>query len=85
MVSTVTCTEAAAAASPVEAALLVVALHLTRYEVPLRTDGLKKLGGRVSTSPDGEVVEPVRGVDVKGMLPAPVPTWLGLGSDLGLS
>ena len=80
MVSTVTCTEAAAAASPVEAALLVVTLHVTRYEVPLATDALKKLGGRVSTSPDGEVVEPLRGVSVKGFSPA-LPTWLGgLGS-----
>ena len=69
-VSTVTCTEAAAAASPVEAALLVVTLHVTRYKVPLATDALKKLGGRVSTSPDGEVVEPVRGVSVKGFSPA---------------
>ena len=76
MVSTVTCTEAAAAASPVEAALLVVTLHVTRYDVPLATDALKKLGGRVSTSPDGEVVEPLRGVSVKGFSPA-LPTWLG--------
>ena len=52
MVSTVTCTEAAAATSPVEAALLVVTLHVTWYEVPLGTAKPKKLGGRVSTSPD---------------------------------
>ena len=76
LVSTVTCTEAAAAASPVEAALLVLTLHVTRYDVPLATDALKKLGGRVSTSPDAEVVEPVRGVDVKGFSPT-LPTWLG--------
>ena len=76
MVSTVTCTEAAAAASPVEAVLLVVTLHVTRYDVPLATDALKKLGGRESTSPDAEVVEPVRGVDVKGFSPT-LPTWLG--------
>ena len=49
---------------------------MTRYGVPLATDALKKLGGRVSTSPDGEVVEPVRGVDVKGFSPT-LPTWLG--------
>ena len=59
-----------------EAAPLVVTLHVTRYEVPLATDALKNLGGRVSTSPEGEVVEPLRGVDVKGFSPT-VPTWLG--------
>ena len=76
-VSTVTCTEAAAATTPVDAALLVVTLHLTWYEVPLGTATLKKLAGRVSSSPDGEVVEPVRGVASRGLLPAAVPTWLG--------
>jgi hypothetical protein len=79
LVSTVTCTEAAAATSPVEAALLVATLHLTWYEVPLGTPTLKKLAGRVSTSPDCEVVEPVRGVASRGLLPAAVPTWLGSG------
>ena len=35
---------------------------------------MKKLAGRVSTSPDGEVLEPVRGVASRGLLPAAVPT-----------
>ena len=79
MVSTVTCTEAAAATSPVEAALLAVTVHLTWYEVPLGTATPKKLAGRVSTSPDCEAVEPVRRVGSRGLPPAAVPTWLGLG------